>query len=227
MPFGFVVDDLSPDKAAAGGAGPFALGLAEREQDEAAHSLGCPTCRALGEPFACVGVIPTPLPASVERWLVDRLPDDIESLPGFLLRKAIGDFDYTGDFGKQLRAEGLLEAPSPFTRHFGPFFRRFTVSSEQLIEELLGAGDINPAHALAVLAHLGAVAVDGEVLLTLDEGAKYGEVIEHLDQRAARTTCLVTTDPSDDDRLAALKRFLRALWAGFIVDAPVKVFDAR
>lgn len=226
MSFGWVVDDDAPDKRAAGGAGPFALSLAESEQDAAAHRAGCPTCAVLDGDFACVGLIATPLSAAVERWLVERLPDDIESLPGFLLRKAIADFGYSGEFGAELRRQGKLEAPGPFTRHFGPFFRRFTVSSEQLLEELLGAGDVNPPHALAVLAHLGAVAVDGKVLLSLDEGARYGEMMERIHERKTRSATTITVDDSDDEALAAMKRYLRALWAAFAVDATVKVFGA-
>jgi hypothetical protein len=227
--FGFAIDDDAPDKQAAGGAGAFAAQLAEREHDDAAHRAACPSCRALdeagqGEPFACVGVIPTPLSAAVEKWLVSRLPEDIESLPGFLLRKAIGDFDYRGEFGAAMREHQLLEAPGAFTRHFGPFFRRFTVSSEQLLEELLGAGDVAPPHALAVLAHLGLVTVDGKQLLALDQGAAYGELVQDAASRRARTRCAVELDGSDDESLAALKRYLRALWAGFACDATVKVF---
>lgn len=224
MPFGYVIDDQAPDKVKAGGPGEFALSLAERATDGEAHRAQCPSCRLLDEPYACVGIVPTPLPAEVERWLVDRLPDDLESLPGFLLRKAIGDFDYKGEFGRQLREQELLLAPGPFTRHFGPFFRRFTVSSEQLLEELLGAGDVNPAHGLACLAHLGAIAVDGKLLLGMDEGARYGEVIEKVGERAARTRCLIPVADDDEEHLAAMKRFLRALWAGFAVDATVRVF---
>jgi hypothetical protein len=172
----------------------------------------------------CLGLIETPLPAETERWLVDRLPGDIDGLAGFLLRKAIGDFGYDGSEGRALRERGLLQAPGPFTRHFGPFFRRFTVSSEQLLEELLCAGDVDPAHALAILVHLGAISVDGKVLVSLDEGVKLGEVVEQVDQRRARTACTLTLDSADSPSLASLKRYLRALWAGFAVDASVKVF---
>jgi hypothetical protein len=221
---GWVVDDEGPDKAAAGGAGPFAISLAEREQDGDAHLARCPSCKELGEPFGCVGLVPTPLATVAERWLVDRLPEDIESLPGFLLRKAVGDFDYTGAFGKALRSKGLLEAPGPFTRHFGPFFRRFTVSSEQLLEELLGAGDVAPTHALACLIHLGAIAVDGRVLGTLDEGQIYGELVEHRELRAKRTKCTIELSDGDPEAIAALKRYLRGLWVGFALDASVKIF---
>ena len=226
MAFGWVVDDRCADKEAAGGAGAFALSLAEAKSapDAALHTKSCSACRAVDEPLACVGLIPSPIPASVERWLVERLPDDIESLPGFLLRKAIGDFGYDGSEGARLREAGILSAPGPFTRHFGPFFRRFTVSSEQLVEEMLCAGDVDPAHALAILMHLSLIAVDGQLLLKLDDGARLAAMIENPSERAAHTTCLVQMADDDEADIVSIKRFLRGLWAGFVTDAPVKVF---
>src|SRR5262249_39744260 len=149
MSFGFVVDDRGPDKAA--GAVQFAAGLAERPIDEAAHAASCPACKLLGRPLACVGLIPTPIPAAVEEWVVGRLPAELETGGGFLLRRASGDFGSDGARARDLRRAGRLEAPGPYARHYGPFFRRFVVSSEQILEELLCAGDVAPAHALAIL----------------------------------------------------------------------------
>jgi hypothetical protein len=225
MAFGFVVDDRGPDKQAAGGALEFAARLAEAPLDEGAHAAACPSCALLGR-FGCVGAVATPLAASVEKWLVERLPDDIESVGGFLLRKAIGDFGYDGARARDLRKRGGLEAPGPFERHYGPFFRRFVVSSEQLLEELLCAGDVAPSHALAVLMHLGAVEVDGRVLTALDDGQKLGELIEHPRDRRARTRFTVEADGGDEPSLAGVKALLGALWAGFVLDADVYVRDS-
>ena len=229
MAFGWVVDDGCADKVKAGGAGEFALSLADakEEPDGAAHAASCGACRVLGEPLACLGLIPSPIPAAVERWLVERLPVDIESLPGFLLRKAIGDFGYDGSEGKRLRGVGMLAAPGPFTRHFGPFFRRFTVSSEQLVEEMLCAGDVDPAHGLAILVHLSLIAVDGALPLKMEDGQKLGALIGDPASRASRTACLVEIAADEDSGLVPLKRFLRGLWAGFVEDAPVKVFGGE
>lgn len=218
--FGFVVDDRSPDKVAAGGAPAFAAKLAEEPCDETSHAANCRTCALLQRPFACVGVIPTPLPANVEEWLVQRLPDDLESVGGFLLRKAIGDFGYDGARARDLRAAGRLEAPGPFERHYGPFFRRFVVSSEQILEELLCAGDIAPAHALAVLMHLQAIDVDGAVPKKLEDGDKLGALIENPGDRQTRTRCNV----SAGDPLGPL---VQALWAAFVLDCDVFVIDSE
>jgi hypothetical protein len=224
--FGFIVDDRSPDKVAAGGAPAFAAKLAEAPIDENQHAANCRTCKLLGRPFACVGVIPTPLPAKVEEWLVHRLPDDIESVGGFLLRKAIGDFGYDGARARDLRKAGRLEAPGPFERHYGPFFRRFVVSSEQILEELLCAGDIAPSHALAVLMHLGAIEVNGKVPTKLDEGDQLGQLVEKPSERESKSRCNVTPD-SDDPALRAVQSLVAALWAGFVLDSDVFVIDSE
>ncbi len=221
MSFGFVVDDRGPEKKA--GALAFAARLAERPLDEAAHVKECPSCALLGK-FGCVGQIATPIPAAVEKWLVEHLPSDLESVGGFLLRKAIGDFGYDGARARDLRKRGGLEAPGPFERHYGPFFRRFVVSSEQILEELLCAGDVAPSHALAVLMHLNAVEVDGKIPTKLDDGAKLGELIERPQERRARVKFSLA--PSGDAATDEVVALLAALWAAFVLDADVFLRDS-
>lgn len=221
-PFGFVVDDDGPDKAALGGAS-FALALADQDPDPG-HQARCPSCTLLDEPYGCVGLVPAPLSADAERWLVERLPEDIEGLPGFLLRKAIAEYGYTGELAGRLRQTGILAPRGGYTRHYGPFFRRFTVSTDQVIEELFCAGDVEPAHALAVLVHLGLLTVDGKAPASMDDGPLLGEVVGEVPARRARTACTVTLEEGDDPSLVGLKRYLRALWAGFVLDATVRVF---
>jgi hypothetical protein len=228
LAFGFVVDDRGPDKQAAGSAVAFAARLGEAPVDEAAHVARCPSCQLLGRGLACVGVVETPMPAAVEKWLVERLPEDIESVGGFLLRKAIGDFGYDGARAKTLRERGRLEAPGPFERHYGPFFRRFVVSSEQILEELVCAGDIQPSHALAILIHLGAITVDGKLPVDLDtDGPKLGQLIEKPDARRERTALQLPVEPDDDPALAGVKSLLAALYAGFVLDSDVYVIDSE
>ncbi len=224
MSFGFVVDDRGPDKT--GGAVAWAAKLAEHPVDETAHAAGCPSCLLLGRPLACVGMIPTPLSAHCEEWLVRRLPEDIESVSGFLLRKAIGDFGYDGARAKELRAKGRLAAKGPFERHYGPFFRRFVVSSEQILEELLCAGDIAPAHGLAILMHLQALELDGKLPQVLDsDGPKLGQIVSEPATRRDRTRLAIDL-PDEDPSLAGTKSLLAALYAGFVLDVDVYVLDA-
>jgi len=206
----------------------FAARLGEAPVDESAHVARCPSCRLLGRGLGCVGVVETPLAAAVEKWLVERLPEDLESVGGFLLRKAIGDFGYDGARARVLREKKRLQAPGPFERHYGPFFRRFVVSSEQILEELLCAGDIQPSHALAILIHLGAIAVDGQPPVSLDtDGPKLGQLIEKPDTRRERTSLLLPVEPDADPALAGVKALLAALYAGFVLDADVYVIDSE
>lgn len=224
--FGFVVDDHGPDKQAAGGALAFAARLVEAPIDEAAHAARCPSCRLLGGGLACVGIIPAPLSEAVEHWLVERLPPKLESVGGFLLQKAIGDFGYDGERAREFRRAGRLAAAQPAVRHYGSMFRRFTVSSEHILEELLCAGDISPAHALAILIHLGAILVDGSVPAALDEGEKLGALIEQPQERRSRTALELTAPGSPDPSLAGVKALIAALHAGFVLDADVLILDS-
>jgi hypothetical protein len=225
MAFAFVVDDRGPDKA--DGAVRFAASLGGGAPlDEAAHFASCPACAVLERPYACVGLVATPLSARLEQWLVARLPSEIESVGGFLLRKAIGDFGYDGARARALRQRGALEAPGPFERHYGPFFRRFVVSSEQLLEELLCAGDIAPSHALAVLMHLQAIAVDGAVPERLEDGEKLGALIADPSSRRARTALSLRPAGDDDASVNAVKALCAALYAGFVLDVDVFVLDS-
>lgn len=227
MSFGFVIDDKGTDKTDAGGAMSFAAALADRPLDEAAHVARCPSCALLGATtIACVGMIDTPLSARAEEWLVERLPEDIESVGGFLLRKAIGDFGYDGARAKELRSAGRLVAKGPYERHYGPFFRRFVVSSEQILEELLCAGDIAPSHALAILMHLQAIEVDGAVPTKLEEGDKLGAIVSDVASRKTRTQLALGPVADADASVAQLRGLLAALYAGFVLDADVYLRDA-
>lgn len=227
MSFGFVVDDKGSDKKSAGSPIQFAAALADGAVDVPAHIAHCPACQ-LGDGLVCVGVVLTPVSANGERWLVERLPEELESLPGFLLRKAIGDFGYDGKKAEELRKAGQLAAPEPFLRHYGPFYQRFVVSSEQILEELLCAGDIAPPHALAVLLHLGALKLDGKVPLSLnDDGPKMASLVTEPSERKNRLAFALTLPADADPSTTALYRLLRALYAGFVLDVDVYIRDSN
>ncbi len=225
--FGYVVGDHGPDKVAAGGAVAFAASLGDRLVDAQKHIAHCPACSLLARPFACTGLIETPLSARGEEWLVERLPTEIESVGGFLLRKAIGDYGYDGARARDLRAAGRLAATGAFERHYGPFFRRFVVSSDQIVEELLCAGDISPAHALAVLMHLQALDVDGVVPTRMEDGDKLGALVSSPSERKTRCRFNIAASDGDDATVTALKGLLAALYAGFILDTDVFVLDSE
>ncbi len=221
---GWVVDDDGPDKRRAGGAAEFAQALAEVGAAPEGHKERCPTCSLLGEELACVGLVEPRISAWSEEWLAGRLPTELESLPGKLLQKNLEESGARGEGGARLRELGLCEAPGPFTRHYGPFFRRYTVTTDQLLEELFLAGDVQPAHALGVLVHLGGVAIDGNLPLQDADGIKLSEVFQDVASRRERVLCTIDHDEDDDPSQRELKRYLRALYAAFVLDTEVRVY---
>jgi hypothetical protein len=221
--FGWVVDDDSPRKLAAGGPAEFARKLAAGELD-ACDARSCPTCDLLDEPLACVGVLEPPISAAAEAWLAGRLPTSIDSLPGQLLRQTIKEGAIRGDRGDALRRAGFLAADQPILKNYGPFFRGTTVSTDQIFEAMLCAGDVQPPHALALLVHLGAVAVDDEVPLTQAHGARLSEIVQAPAVRATRVLCTIQLDEDDDASTTQLKRFVRALFAAFVQDTELRLF---
>ncbi len=222
MPLRFVVDDNCPPKKRAGGAVAFAKKLTE-DPSLGEHHEACPACKLLGG-TGCYGVIDPPVSGTAEEWLVARLPESIESLGGLFLRKTLHDMHYEGEGGKALRKAGLLEASGDYTRHYGPFFRRYVVSSNQLIEQLFCVGDISPVHGLGLLVQLGGIEVDGRVLHSTDDATIYGELVEKPKTRS-RTKCTMVVREDDDRSVGELKLLLRACWAAFVLDIDVKIVE--
>ena len=219
---GWIVDDGCPPKR--DGAAAFAARLAESDAPPAGHRAECRACALLGEDLGCVGVVAAKVSRDAEIWLLRRLPDDLESLPGVLLRQFLSEAKVDGKGGEALRKLGLLEAQAPTPRHWGPFFRRVTITSDQVLQAMFAAGDVEPPHALALLVHLGAIDVDGEPPASPEHGPKLGEVVTDVAARRERTACRVSAASADASTLA-MERWLRALWAGFVLDCPVRVLS--
>jgi hypothetical protein len=220
---GWVVDDGCAPKRSLGGPDKFAASLASGEPP-VGHLRQCPSCQLIGEELACVGVVEPLVSARAEEWLLRRLPADLESLPGSLLAKHLQEAGVEGKGGEELRKRGLFEAPGPFARHWGSFFRRTTVTTDQLFEELFCAGDVQPAHALGVLLHVGGVAVDGSVPHAPADGARLSALFETPASRRERVLCTLSIAKDDDRSVRELVRFLRAAWAAFVLDCELRVF---
>ena len=226
MGFGWVVDDDSPVKAKAGGPAEFVEQLMSGQLEPCAASQ-CPTCAMLDEEAACVGVIEGPIGPEAEEWLAGRLPATIDSLPGQLLRQNLKEGAITGAGAEALRKRGLMAAPKPFTKHYGPFFRGYTVSTDQIFEEMLCAGDVQPTHALAILVQLGGIAIDDIVPSTPDHGAALSEIVQSPGTRNERTLCTIQVDEDHDRSTVQLERFLRGLYAAFVQDTEVRLLAAH
>jgi hypothetical protein len=221
---GWVVDDGCPPKRGEGGAAAFAASLSDATAAPQDHQGSCDTCRLLDEELACVGIVQGPITAAAEEWLAGRLPEEMETLPGLLMRKNLAESGVAGEGGKRLRKAGLCEAPGSFSRHWGPFFRRYTVTTDQLLEEMFCAGDIQPAHALGVLLHVAGILIDGKQPVSPDEGPKLAELIQSPGTRVDRTLPALSPRDDDDRSVRELKRFLRALYACFALDVELRVF---
>jgi hypothetical protein len=212
--FGWVVESACPAKDALGGTLQAATKMAEGARLVPAKS-GCDAC-AIGE--TCIGVVTMPMSTEAESWMMERLPPELESISGEVVKQAVAA-GFDGKRGRELRKEGR-----PLERSWGGFFRKFTVTSDQLIEQMFCVGDIEPPQALAILVELGAVMVDGKIPTGLDEGAGLSELAEDIAARRKRTQCTVTPTPSDEPSIGELKRFLRALYAAFCLDKKVLIF---
>jgi hypothetical protein len=226
MPLRYVVDDGCSVKKAAGGAVAFAkqLPAAADAENTPKPADDCVTCPLLGG-SGCHGVIDPPVSATAEEWLVARLPAELESLPGLLVRKTLHDMRYEGEGGKALRKAGLLEASGPYTKHYGPFFRRYTVSSEQLLEQIFCVGDWSPVHSLGLLGQLGGIEVDGKALVSVDDAENYSALVQHPESRKKRTKCTIEVRDVDDRSVTEIKRMLIAGWAAFVRDCDLKIVE--
>jgi hypothetical protein len=217
--FGYVIDFACPAKDALGGTLAAATRLGEGARLVPAQS-GCDACDIAD---GCIGVVAAPLAAEVEQWLMERLPGELESIAGEVIKQAVAA-GFEGKRARELRRTGKLGGPRALERSWGGFFRKFTLTSDQLIEQMFCAGDLEPPQSLAILVELSALAVDGRVPTGLDEGAGLSELAEDVPSRRRRTQCTLTITPSDPPALAELKGFLRALHAAFCLDRNVLVF---
>jgi hypothetical protein len=131
---------------------------------------GCPA-NVLREPFGCYGSLAYPIPAGVERWLMDRLPQSLESTAGGLLQAGIEDFGYDGaTIADMRRHRGLFfERAEPARRAWRTgFLRSWALSSNQLLEMMIGLGNLAPAHCAMLALFLGVVPHDSPAELIRD-----------------------------------------------------------
>ncbi|WP_035051680.1 hypothetical protein [Andreprevotia chitinilytica] len=124
----------------------------------AGHCANCPA-NVRSADFGCGGGIHYPITAQAERWLLSRLPDDLNSAPGQLLIRAIADFGFDGaDIDAARNRKELYEAGKPLERKWGGFFSGKTrITSSQILHMAFGVGSLQPAHAKLIAYFLGFV----------------------------------------------------------------------
>ncbi|MEN6626418.1 MAG: hypothetical protein ABFD69_09345 [Candidatus Sumerlaeia bacterium] len=170
------------------------------------HAPKCQGCPANCErrPFGCFGYINYPFPRSAEKWLMDRLPADLDSTAGGFLMKAIQDFEVDGEIVGQMRRDRqFFESNSPAVRKWGSFFKRTKVDSNQIMQFMFFFGEIDPARALVICLILGLIPHDAPAEDVMQLLAK--------PELLARKANLPEYDP--DSEVAGVAGFLEALVA--------------
>ena len=122
----------------------------------AIHCNHCPA-NIRATDFGCGGAIHYPLSEKGEQWLLSRLPADIKSPAGQMLRKAIEDFKFDGaPISKARGNPQFSESREPQVRHWGRFFAgKFHVTSDQILHMAFGVGSLQPMHAKLLTYFLG------------------------------------------------------------------------
>ncbi|NHQ87356.1 hypothetical protein HA050_14665 [Iodobacter sp. HSC-16F04] len=150
------------------------------------HCSGCPA-NIRSVDFGCGGAIHYPISAQAERWLLSRLPSDLNSPRGFLLKQAIADFNFDGLAIDTVRnRQDLYESSKPEERKWGSFFSKKTrITSSQILHMAFCVGSLQAQHAKLVAYFLG----------FLDDDFSIANDSANLPQ------------PGDDDRTIELKSF--------------------
>ncbi len=128
------------------------LDQAKPLDDHAAHCEGC-SANVAGEPYGCRGYISYPIQEATERWLLDRLPDDLNTTAGFLLTEATSDLGLDGERAKGLRSDGevFFEKQTATGVRWGDGEEGFMFQADQMFDMFFGLGALKPSH-MAMLA---------------------------------------------------------------------------
>jgi len=125
------------------------------------YCAGCPA-NSRGEPFGCYGYLSYPISPAIEAWLLARLPESLNGVAGQLLRVAVRDFGYDGGRIRDMRRRGdtFFERNKPAQRTWRRGLTRWTLTSDQLLQMLIGRGNLNPEHCALLALYLGVIPHD-------------------------------------------------------------------
>lgn len=165
----------------------------------------CSTCHAniRSADFGCGGAIHYPITAQAERWLVSRLPADLNTARGDLLTSAIADFSFSGaDIDAARSRKELYESNVPAVRKWGGFFSKKTqITSSQILQMSFAVGSLQPIHAKLIAYFLGYLNDDFSIANDPNNQPQ----------------------PGDDDRTIEMKLFFSAAALAGANDIPVFV----
>jgi hypothetical protein len=198
--------------------------LMSEAQELRPHEAACRGCPAnvLGRPFGCVGAINYPIRRAAEEWLAGRL-QPASAVGGKLFLAAVRDFGYTGEPLRQFRAGGLFEADRPVRKVLKRgLFSSESVTSDQLFQAIFCIGEpLDPGHCLGILLWLGCLCIDGAVVESPEQALALNR-LGNADERRGRTSLELGGEPADGG-IEALQLLLRAMYASWVLDAPLWV----
>ena len=130
-------------------------------QRHSSHCEGC-TANVRFGPFGCYGYVNYPLRARAEKWLLERLPESLNSTAGILLNRAVKDLGCDGSYARGLRSRGqtFFEREQPMTVRYGQSADAFAINSDQAFDLLFGVGNPQPSHSWMVLLFFGVIPHD-------------------------------------------------------------------
>jgi hypothetical protein len=163
-----------------------------------AHAADCEDCPAnlTDTPFGCVGYVSYPIERASERWLLDRLPDEIESTAGQLVSRAIADFGWEEGYAAELRRQGDMFFETTELERRSWDRDELVVDSNQAFNMLFGVGHLGAAHCRMLSLFFGVVPaqIDLDELMSMDVEALMGLAIRaRLGAVSAQTAALGRT----------------------------------
>jgi hypothetical protein len=140
------------------------LDQAKALEPEREHCAGCPANHD-SPGFGCYKSIPYPIAEECEAWLLQLLPDDLESTAGRLLTRAIDDFDWDGEHAAGMREDGdtFFESNQTLAVTWGEGDDLVEVDSDQIFHMLFHVGHLGATHAFMVCVFFGIVPHDVEL----------------------------------------------------------------
>lgn len=174
---------------------------------------GCPA-NVLGAPFGCYGSVAYPITEATEQWLLQLLPEDLESTAGTFLTGAIADFSYDGAPVARLR-NGSGTFFESDTSAASRWEDGTTVTADQVLQMLFFVGAVLPSHAMMLALFFGIVphTIEPDALRALMR-----------DDAARRQHFVGAKLPTGEGpQIAAFRTFLDALCRAVLLQVPLGI----
>jgi hypothetical protein len=190
--------------------------LLDKAAELAPYEHYCQRCPAnnTGSPFGCIGQIEYPISGKAEVWLLTQLPNVEEPLPWLLLRQGVEEFKSDGSRVTAMRGTG-----QPYFKEQGVLARsmgEFVITTNQVFEMLFLLGHISPSYAAMLLIFFKVIRRDMEAMEIMN-------LSKSLEDGFERYPFLFKPEPDDDETITQLKRFFRALYLAWGLNARLRL----